>query len=172
MNRILALVVIAFAGAIFAASPTPKMPNRGDKVPAILGTTVDGETLESARFRGKVLVVTFWASWCGPCMHEMPMLESLQRAGKDQLKVVAVNIEDRQVFRKLATRLESFQLTLAHDYGKRGSDAFGVHGIPHMVIVGRDGTILKVNRGYSEDALDGILTEINAALAAPVVAGG
>lgn len=78
-----------------------------------------------------------------------------------------MNIEDRAVFRKVSQRLESFQLTLAHDYGKRGSDAYGVNGIPHMVIIGRDGTILKVNRGYSDDSLDGIIAEINPAHRAP-----
>ena len=96
------------------------------------------------------------------------MLESLQRvAGKERLQVIAVNIEDRQVFRKISRRLESFQLTLAHDDGKVGSEAYGVKGIPHMVIIGRDGAIVKVNRGYSEEHLDGILAEINAALTAP-----
>jgi len=96
------------------------------------------------------------------------MLESLQRvAGKERLQVVAVNIESREVFRQVAQKLSSFQLTVAHDYGKRGSDAYGVSGIPHMVIIGRDGTILKVNRGYGEDSLDGIISEINAAMPAP-----
>jgi thiol-disulfide isomerase/thioredoxin len=143
------------------------MPTKGDVAPQALGATAEGETLEAAQFRGKVLVVTFWASWCGPCMKELPMLEALQRvAGKAHLRVVAVNIEDRDVFRKIARKLDKFQLTLAHDAGKRGSEAYGVHGIPHMVIVGRDGTIVKVNRGYSEEALDGIVKEINAALLA------
>ena len=165
MPRILAAFLIAFLSPAFAADA---VPGKGDKAPAALGTTLDGTVLETGGYRGKVLVVTFWASWCGPCLKELPMLEGLQRTvGKERLQVVAVNIEDRDVFRRVARKLESFTLTVAHDERKRGSDAYGVNGIPHMVIVGRDGAIVKVNRGYSEEALEGILAEIGAALAAP-----
>ena len=168
MRQILAIALSVLLAAPAVADP---MPRKGERAPDVLGTTADGTALEVPQFKGKVLVVTFWASWCGPCMHELPMLESLQRlAGKDRLRVVAVNIEEMAVFRKISRKLESFELTVAHDDRKRGSDAYGVHGIPHMVIIGRDGTILKVNRGYSESALDSILAEINAALAAPVSA--
>jgi thiol-disulfide isomerase/thioredoxin len=165
MRHVLAVLAIALIPSTVAIA----MPAKGDKAPAAIGLSRDGDTLESGQYRGKVLVVTFWASWCGPCMKELPMLESLQRvAGKDKLQVVAVNIEDRDVFRKLAGRLSALTLTLAHDDRKRGSDAYGVKGIPHMVIIGRDGTIVKVNRGYSEESLDGILAEINSALTTPL----
>jgi thiol-disulfide isomerase/thioredoxin len=90
-------------------------PAKGDPAPQVIGTNVDGVALESGQFRGKVLVVTFWATWCGPCMRELPMLESMQR----------------------------------------------------LAGIGRDGTILEVHRGYSEESLDGILAEINAALKPP-----
>jgi thiol-disulfide isomerase/thioredoxin len=164
MHKLLALSI-----ALALAFPTLAAPAKGDPAPQVIGTDVEGQPLESGQFRGKVLVVTFWATWCGPCMHELPMLESMQRvAGKERLQVVAVNIEDKQVFRKVAGKLASFSITIAHDDRKRGSEAYGVKGIPHMVIIGRDGKILKVNRGYSEESLDGIITEINAALAVPV----
>jgi len=162
---LLAMSALAIAGLALAAD---KGPGKGDIAPAVLGTTLDGDTIQVPQYKGKVLVVTFWATWCGPCMRELPMLESLQRvAGKEKLQVVAVNIEDRAVFRKVSQKLTTFQLTIAHDYGKRGSDAYGVGGIPHMVIIGRDGVIVTVHRGYSEESLDGIVAEINAALRAP-----
>jgi thiol-disulfide isomerase/thioredoxin len=141
-------------------------PGAGDLPPPALGVTLDGTELSTGKFAGKVLVVTFWASWCGPCKKELPMLEGLQRAGgKDHIQVVAINIEDRDTFRRLARGLSSLTLTLSHDYGKP-SEAYGVHGIPHMVIIGRDGRIIAVHRGYAEDALDGLLAEINKALGA------
>lgn len=169
MKRLIRIFATVLAISVpGAASAGEKGPRKGDVAPPILGTGIDGDTLEVPQYKGKVLVVTFWATWCGPCMRELPMLESLQRvAGREKLQVVAVNIEDRAVFRKVSQKLTSFQLTVALDYGKRGSDAYGVNGIPHMVIIGRDGVILKVNRGYSEESLDGILAEINAALQGP-----
>lgn len=138
----------------------------GDVPPPRLGITRDGDPVETTQFTGKVLVVTFWASWCGPCLQELPMLEGIQRvAGKDRVQVVAVNIEERDTFRRVHSRLSTLSLLLAHDYNKASREAYGVKGIPHMLIIGRDGRVLKMHRGYGEKSLDAIIAEINAALA-------
>jgi len=112
------------------------------------------------------VIVTFWASWCGPCLKELPLLEGIQKAGKGSVQVVAVNIEDRARFRMLHDKLKSFALQITHDYDKSSREAYGVNGIPHMLIIGRDGRIQRVHRGYSEEGVDRIIGEINAALAA------
>ncbi len=139
----------------------------GDTPPPSLGTNLDGDDVGTGRYAGKVLVVTFWASWCAPCRKELPMLEGIQQAaGKDKVQVVAINIEDRDVYRKLARRLNSLTLSLNHDTGKKSSEAYGVHGIPHLVLIGRDGKVIAVHRGYSEESIDSIIAEINRALAA------
>ncbi|MEO8384088.1 MAG: TlpA disulfide reductase family protein, partial [Betaproteobacteria bacterium] len=121
--------------------------------------------IETTQYAGKVLVVTFWASWCGPCRAELPILENLQRAAKGSVQVVAVNIEERDTFRAVARALAPLTLTITNDPRQQHHDAYGVKGIPHMVIIGKDGKILHVHRGYSESALDGFVAEINAALA-------
>ena len=159
----LALASLVIAGHAFSAEKLVA----GDKPPVSLGQTRDGESIETTQYAGKVLVVTFWASWCGPCKKELPILEGIQRiGGKDKIQVVAVNIEDSDQFRKVAKALASLTLTLTHDYRKKSSDAYGVNGIPHLVIIGRDGKIVNVHHGYSEAALDSIVAEINTALAA------
>jgi thiol-disulfide isomerase/thioredoxin len=138
----------------------------GDVPPRILGRDIENDYVETGQYSGKVMMVTFWATWCGPCMKELPMLEAIQKvAGKDKLQVVAVNIEDRPRFRQVAKALSSLNIRVAHD-STGASRAFGVEGIPHCAIIGRDGKIIRVHRGYSESDLDSILAEINAALAA------
>ena len=140
-------------------------PGAGDAAPAPLGLDRDGNALEVAQGGNKVQVVTFWATWCAPCRAELPKLEGIQRVAKDRVRVVAVNIEERAKFRTIAKTLESLTLTVAHDYNKVASSAYGVDGIPHLVIIGRDGRIVAVHRGYSEESIEGILAEINGALA-------
>ena len=80
--------------------------------------------------------------------------------------VIAVNTETFDVFRRLASRMGTLELTVTHDAGRRGSEAYGVNGIPHLVIIGRDGRIASANAGYDESQLDQIVSDINRALAA------
>src|SRR3546814_10895546 len=64
----------------------------GDIPPDELGIGIDGQAVRVSDFRGRVLITTFWASWCGPCVRELELLERLQRvAGRDRVVVVGVN---------------------------------------------------------------------------------
>ena len=119
------------------------------------------------------MVLTFWATWCGYCLKELPILENIQNlVGRERLEVIAVNTESRDVFRKAKRALKDFKLQMIYDPDKQAQQAFGVQGIPHMLIIGRDGRIIRLYRGYSESALDAIAADINAALAAPAANEG
>jgi thiol-disulfide isomerase/thioredoxin len=165
-NKAIASGLLALLHAFIFSAVAAEMPGAGDTPPASLGVTLEGQGIETTQFAGKVMVVTFWASWCGPCMKELPMLEGIQKvAGKNRVQVVAINIEDRDKFKKLARALSSLTLTVGHDPGMQVRRAYGVKGIPHLILIGRDGKIINVHRGYSEESLDSIIAEINRALA-------
>lgn len=171
VNGCITFLFLGCATLMGSASAAGKVAP-GDTPPLSLGQTRDGQSIETSQYAGKVLVVTFWASWCGPCKKELPILEAIQNvAGTEKIQVVAVNIEEREQFIKIARALSSLKLTLTHDARKRSADAYGVNGIPHLVLIGRDGKVINVRRGYSEEAMDSIIAEINTALAAPDVAG-
>ena len=138
----------------------------GDVPPISLGTTRGGDEIETTQFAGRVLIVTFWASWCAPCRAEMGILEGMQRLGKGKLNVVAVNIEPYEDFRKVHRVLKDIQITITSDQYKRAATPYGVRGIPHMVIIGKDGKVIQVHTGYGESALQGLVDEINDAIAA------
>ncbi len=162
-------LVLIFCGhvspAFAAEKDTSAKLKPGDVPPKSLGFTRSSDEIETTQFAGRVMVVTFWASWCAPCRNELVMLEKLQAVAKDRLKVVAVNIESRDVFRRVVRALPDFKVTLTNDPEKRRADLYGVDGIPHMLIIGKDGKIVAVHRGYSDSALDGLLVEINRELA-------
>ena len=169
-RRLLGAVTVALCIHLPAHTAAPEGAlGPGDKPHPQLGVTLDGKPVELAEGAGKVQVVTFWATWCAPCLKEIPVLEGLQRTVKDRLRVVAVNIEDRAQYRKALRAFENskFTITLAHDYNKASSTAYGVKGIPHMVIVGKDGKIINVHRGYNDEALEPLVAELNTALAKP-----
>jgi transposase len=165
LKQVAALATFLLAPLLSAAGPAPGV---GDIPPPEAGTTLDGDPVRLADYTGKAIVVSFWATWCPYCLKELPILEGIQStAGKDRIQVIALNTEDRAVFRRAARTLSSLKLLVAHDTGKKGSEAYGVKGIPHMVIIGRDGRILKIYRGYDESQLDSIVADINRALADP-----
>jgi thiol-disulfide isomerase/thioredoxin len=173
---LLALLALGVATCVHAgetaapadtADAAPKVPSKGDVPPAYIGETLEGVPVELTTHAGQAVVITFWASWCTYCKKELPVLAELQRAaGKDHLRVIAVDTESREMFHKVMRALGSFDMQLAYDPQKKGQRAFGVSGIPHLVIVGRDGRIDKVFRGYGEDSLDEILASINRATGA------
>ena len=155
------IILTIASGSCFAGAQV------GEAAPDIvLGTTVSGQPAKASDYAGKVVVISFWASWCGPCRKELPVLEGLQQAGKGGIQVVAVNIERPDVFRKAAKVLGELHLMLANDRDDQSQHAYGVKAIPQMVIIGKDGRILDIHRGYGEKSLNGILDQINRALAA------
>lgn len=132
----------------------------------MLGTPLNGKPVRVSDHAGKVVVATFWASWCPACRTELPMLEGLQRAaGPEQMKVVAISIDKPVDFRRAAGVLQELQLTITHDSSGDISAAYGRQSIPHLVVIGRDGRIRRTFIGYSEQLFNAVIAEINAALA-------
>lgn len=162
------LTFLLFACIVHGASAAPAS---GDMAPDYLGKTLEDKELAVSHYRGKVLVVSFWATWCPYCLKELPILEGNQQtAGTDKVQVIAINTENRDVFRKVSRALSKLTLGMSYDPGKKSATLYGVNGIPHLLIIGRDGRIRNVYRGYDESSLDGIVESLNVAINMPVEA--
>ncbi|MDX5516006.1 TlpA disulfide reductase family protein [Stenotrophomonas sp. RG-453] len=158
----LACLLLAMSLAASAAAPATPSPKAGDIPPQILGKDRQGNVVDLASQRGKVVIVTFWASWCGPCRKELPILGQLQKViGHDALQVYAVNLkEPRADFAAIARSRKAPPLDYIHDAKGEVSDQYGIQTIPHMFIIGHDGSIAGVHRGYSEQSLPKIVDDI------------
>ncbi len=135
----------------------------GDTPFDLVGKTSDGTEIRVSDFKGKVVIVSFWASWCGPCKKELPILSGIQKsAGPQNLQVISINIdEDRRLFKKLEKALQLGDIILVSDAKKRVGKKYGVEGIPHMVIVNAEGKVASVHIGYNESQLPELVDEIN-----------
>lgn len=113
----------------------------------------DGKTITLADFRGKVVLVNFWASWCAPCLRELPSVNALQKdLGGDQFEVVAINIDQqgKRVAEPFAERLKLDALELYLDPRGRISRGVGVQVMPTTILYDRDGLEIGRMEGPAE----------------------
>ncbi len=158
------------AAALLACAPAfaGEGPAKGSEPPALLGKDASGADIDLAAMRGKVVIVTFWASWCGFCLKELPMLNALQEYAGDQwLRVIAVNVKDApRDYHAVTRQMRGYKLTLARDRSGKIAESYGVASYPNLWLIDRHGRVRGHHVGYGEDSLKTIADEIQALLQA------
>ncbi len=150
--RVVAAIVTVLGGALWFGSYQLKDElvgvDVGSPAPMFAGATIEGplKAKSLADYKGQVVLLNVWATWCGPCRTEMPSIEALHKAlGPKGLHVVAVSIDDpgkRDDIRKFA---KDFGLTfeILHDSTQAIQQAYQTTGVPETFIIAADGTIRK-----------------------------
>ena len=158
--RLLALTVL-LAGAVLWSAPALgadgpplegrfadafQMPDQPRPAPEATFKTREGETVQLADFKGKVVLVNFWATWCPPCVEEMPTLDGLQQAlGGEAFQVLAVS-EDRAGLSKvepfLRDELNLRALDIYLDSDGSLAQAFGLRGMPTTYLLNAQGQVV------------------------------
>ncbi|MEN3976153.1 TlpA disulfide reductase family protein [Emcibacter sp. SYSU 3D8] len=164
---LLACLLIAVPHVEAKTGPRTKVAV-GDMPPDYLGKNDTGGDILASALRGKVVVVTFWATWCGPCLLELPVLQSIrEQVSEDRLAIVAINYgQGKRIYRKILERTPDWTLTFAYDPWQRAAKAFGVTGLPHMFIIDKQGKVASVHMGYGEETLAALVGELNTYLTA------
>lgn len=150
LKKILALFLFAMIfPAVSVAGPV------GKTAPAFTLESLDGKAVSLSDFRGRVVFLDFWASWCPPCKKEMPEIAAL--AGKfspSDLAVVAVSVDKKKEHAKAFISTvpgASGSITVLHDASSSVVSAYMAQAMPTSFIIDREGVIRFVHFGYSEE---------------------
>ena len=147
----LVILVIALAGAIWYQQQT-KSARTGFPAPDFALQDLNGKTLRLSNFRGKVVLLNIWATWCAPCREEMPSMEALSHrlAGKD-FTVLAVS-QDEDGLKAVKPFVQQFGLTFPVLIDSRGEvgQMFGITGYPETFIIDKEGKVLAHYIGFHD----------------------
>ncbi|MCF6178500.1 MAG: TlpA family protein disulfide reductase [Geopsychrobacter sp.] len=149
MKKLLLLLFLCFPLPALAGSDrpqvTPQLVTAGRMAPDFTLENMQGENVTLSQFRGKVVIVNFWATWCPPCRREMPSMEVLHQTFKDDdLVLLAINVENGGrgvVSGFLKESPYSFPILL--DSQAEVQKLYGVFQFPESFIVDRNGLVVK-----------------------------
>ena len=120
-----------------------------DTAPDFTLKSLEGSNLRLNEYRGQVVLIDFWASWCGPCRQEMPLLDRLHNRYEDTgFAVLGVNVEGvvAPAADIVATTNVTFPVLM--DDGQTVSEIYNLQAMPSTVVVDRDGVIRYIHLGY------------------------
>jgi peroxiredoxin len=111
--------------------------------------SADGENIRLSEYRGQVVLINFWASWCGPCRQEMPHLDDLhQKYEPLGFTVFGVNVEQDRKMADKVLRDIPVTFPILFDDSNQVSELYDVDAMPATVLVDRNGEIRYMHRGY------------------------
>jgi peroxiredoxin len=133
----------------------------GKPAPAFAIQSLEGREISLGDYRGKTLVVTFWASWCGPCRLEMPVLARFyrqQHKPTSDFEILAISTDDAKDAAESAAKSLKIPFAVGLDADNRVADSYHVDAIPTLFVADKTGKIIYSNTGY-EMTLDFMLAQ-------------
>jgi thiol-disulfide isomerase/thioredoxin len=150
-HRIATILPGVLATALLATVPASAGSSASGPAPQFTLDSRNGPKISLSQYKGQVVMLNFWASWCGPCRQEMPLLENIyKKYNKMGFTLIGVNVEpdskDAEGFLKGLQAPVSFPVI--YDKDSTVSKAYDVQGMPSTVIIDRKGNVRVLHRGY------------------------
>ena len=157
--------LVGLAFSVFAATSLASSGLTGQPAPDFALKSSTGENLRLSEHRGDVVMVNFWATWCGPCRQEMPLLDELySRYERVGFRLLGVNIDDNSSKAMDMVRELGVTFPVLFDSRKEVSKLYEVNAMPVTVLIDREGTVRYVHHGYKPGYEDKYLDQVRSLL--------
>ena len=171
-RRLVVIGLVAAAALLAVAAAAALLPGGATSGDAVDYAAVDqatGEPVDLASLEGQPVLLTSWATWCGPCTEELPAIQELYEDRRDEgFEVVAVNVNaagpDEPAIEPMAEEL-GLTMPLWRDRDNRFASTFGGVGVPTNVLVDADGTLVRTWQGAIDVEDEDFLATLDEALA-------
>lgn len=122
----------------------------GDTPPDFRVELTNGDKFTLSEQKGKIVVLNFWASWCGPCVGEMPAFQNIYMIYGDKISICTINVgESKDVVKAFADN-NGYIFPIAYDPNEEVSKLYPFTGIPYTVIIDQEGKVSRIFRGASD----------------------
>ena len=146
------LLVIIAASCLAAPGRADAAPRPGQPTPNFKVTSTAGQTISQENYRGHVLIVDFFATWCHPCRQTIPhLLEMNRKYGKQGLQILGLSVDEdgERVVKTFADEFRiNYPVALA---GDAATADFGVRSVPVMYLIDKKGKVVEIYRGYTAE---------------------
>ena len=147
VNKIVFAAALALGLGATAAFAGGKAIKVGDSFPDFAGFKLEGNLPSS--LKDKVVIVDFWASWCGPCKESFPALEELHKKYAEKgLVIVAVNVDEKEDAMKDFLKSNPVTFTIVRDATKKLVSTVNIASMPSSFVIGVDGKVSAVHKGF------------------------
>jgi len=164
-----ALLLLPFAGSGLAQLPVIRFVRDPDPAPEFKFKDFGGKDLNLETSRGKVILLNFWATWCGPCRAEIPELVALQSRYKDRLQIIGLVVDDddeNEIRKVISSEGINYPVALADPETRFAYG--GIAALPTVFVINADGRVVQKHVGLFDPAL--YETEVRALLGLSVAA--
>jgi peroxiredoxin len=154
--------IVALAAALAVALPALAIPG-GSPAPAFTLASSSGGQVSLAQYKGQVVMINFWASWCGPCRQEMPLLEGIYKKYRQMgFTLLGVNVEPDSQAASEWLKQTPVSFPILYDKDSKVSKLYDVAGMPSTVLIDRSGKLRMLHRGYKSGDENEYLDSIRA----------
>ena len=121
----------------------------GGKAPDFSLKSVEGKTIKLSDYKGKVVIIDFWATWCGPCRRGIPDLVSIQKEFKKDVVIIGISLDGEKTIKDVPGFVKSYAINYPIVYGneKVVNDYGGIEGIPTAFVVDKKGNVVDRHIG-------------------------